>query len=259
MSPSEIAVLSAAALCAGAMNAIAGGGTVLTFPALLLYGIPAIQANATSTLALLVGIVGSVFGYRRQMSPVLPLVGRFGLVSVAGGLLGAILLTFTREETFSLFVPFLLLFATILFLANNAFRRLVRIEPLARTSDLLHRPGIGFAYVFQFLVAIYGGYFGAGIGILMLATLGILGMHNIHEMNALKTILGALINLVAAIYFIFAGLIVWPEALVMTVGATLGYFVASHWSQRVPQGVVRWLGAAIGLGISAWLLWQEFR
>ncbi len=258
MSPSEIAALTIAALLAGAMNAVAGGGTVLTFPALLLYGIPAIQANATSTLALLIGISGSVFGYRRQMRAVAPLALRFGVVSAIGGLIGALLLTCTQEKTFSALVPFLLLFATVLFLANDAFRRLVRIEPLARATDLLHRPGIWIAFTFQFLVAVYGGYFGAGIGILMLASLGILGMHDIHEMNALKTILGALINLVAAIYFIFAGLVVWPEAAVMTIGATAGYFAASHYAQRVPQNVIRMVAAGIGLAISAWLLWKQF-
>jgi len=258
MSLSEIVLLSTAALAAGAMNAIAGGGTVLTFPALLLYGIPAIQANATSTLALLIGILGSMFGYRRQIRVVAPLAWRFGAVSAAGGVIGAILLTCTKEQVFSALVPFLLLFATILFLANDAFRRLVRIEPLEQSADILGHRGIMAAYAFQFFVAIYGGYFGAGIGILMLASLGILGMHDIHEMNALKTILGALINLVAAIYFIFAGLIVWPEAIVMTLGATVGYFAASHYSQRIPQNIVRLLGAAIGLGISAWLMWKQF-
>jgi uncharacterized membrane protein YfcA len=258
MSPVEIAALTAAALLAGAMNAVAGGGTVLTFPALLLYGVPAIQANATSTLALMIGMAGSVIGYRRQMREIAPLAMRFGVVSAIGGLIGALLLTCTQEKFFAALVPFLLLFATILFLANDTFRRLVRIEPLARTSDLLQRRGIIAAYAFQFFVAIYGGYFGAGIGILMLASLGILGMHDIHEMNALKTILAALINFVATIYFIFAGLIVWPEAIVMTVGATVGYLAASHYAQRVPQNVVRIIGAAIGLGISAWLLWKQF-
>jgi len=258
MNAHEILLLTTAAVLAGGMNAVAGGGTVLTFPALLLCQIPAIQANATSTLALMIGMTGSVFGYRRQMKAVAPLAWRFGVASAAGGILGAILLTCTREKVFASLVPFLLLFATVLFLANNTLRRLVRIEPLARTSDLLHHRGIFFAYGFQFLVAIYGGYFGAGIGILMLASLGILGMSDIHEMNALKTILSALINLVATLYFISAGLIVWPQALLMTGASTVGYFAASHYAQRIPQTSVRRIAAAIGLGISAWLLWKQF-
>lgn len=252
MTTLEILALGVAALLAGAMNAVAGGGTVLTFPALLAFGMPAIQANATSTLALVIGMVGSVFGYRRQMPVIAPLIPGFGLVSVFGGLLGAILLTVTPEAAFSAAVPFLLLFATILFLANNAVRRLFAVpaSPFLRVS--------ASSLLFQFLVAVYGGYFGAGIGILMLASLGILGMSDIHEMNALKTILAALINLVASAYFVVAGLIVWPQAVVMTLAATVGYFAASHYAQRVPQRAVRAIAAAIGLGISGWLLWRQF-
>jgi uncharacterized membrane protein YfcA len=183
MTSLEITALVTAAFLAGAMNAVAGGGTVLTFPALIAFGMPMIQANATSTLALLVGILGSVYGYRRQIRVVAPLITRFGAVSILGGLLGALLLTHTRESTFSALVPFLLLFATILFLANNTFRRLVRIEPLAKTSDVLHHRGILLA---------------------------------------------------------------------------LGYFAASHFAQRMPQAAVRGVAAAIGLCISAWLLWKQF-
>jgi uncharacterized membrane protein YfcA len=258
MSSAEILALALAALLAGAMNAVAGGGTVLTFPALILFGMPAIQANATSTFALLVGLAGSAFGYRNQMIAVRPLATRFSLVSIFGGLIGAILLTLTREEVFSHLVPFLLLFATILFLANNAFRRLVRIEPLSTSADLLHRRSLWIAIVFQFFVALYGGYFGAGIGILMLASLGILGMHDIHEMNALKTVLAALINLVASIYFVAVGLVIWPQAIVMTVSATAGYFLAAHVSLKIPQSAVRRIAAAIGLGISILMFVKEF-
>ena len=247
MTAAEIAALSIASLLAGAMNAVAGGGTVLTFPALLLYGVPAIQANATSTLALLVGMTGSAFGYRRQIRAVAPLITRFGIVSIIGGLLGALLLTCTREQTFAALVPFLLLFATILFLANNALRRLVRIEPLARTSDLLHRRGIVIAYIFQFLVAVYGGYFGAGIGILMLASLGILGMHDIHEMNALKTVLASLINLVATVVFVHARLINWERAGVMAVSALAGGYGGVFVARRLPAARLRQVAITYGV------------
>jgi uncharacterized membrane protein YfcA len=111
---------------------------------------------------------------------------------------------------------------------------------------------------FQFLVALYGGYFGAGIGILMLASLGLLGLNNIHQMNGLKTVLGALINLVAAGYFVWAGLIDWPKAGVMTIGSFVGYYVGAHFSQRIPQQRVRQLITAIGLTISAILFYRQF-
>lgn len=255
MSPVEIAALFFAALLAGAINAIAGGGTILTFPALLAFGVPAIQANATSTVALMLGILGSTYGYRSHLSAAAASIRKFGFVSVLGGLLGAILLTRTSEEAFSRLVPFLLLFATVLFMAQSAMRRLGAAE--ARAASL-HGSHGALAVLAQFFVALYGGYFGAGIGILMLAVFGLMGMHHIHEMNALKTVLGAFINLVAAIYLITSGLIVWPLALLMSVGATLGYFAGAHFSQRIPQQRVRQIITAIGLGISALLFWKQF-
>jgi len=258
MSPTELTALSVAALLAGAMNAVAGGGTILTFPALIFFGMPAIQANATSTFALLAGVAGSVFGYRRHFPRVRPLLVRLSLVSALGGLLGAIILTCTREEVFARLVPFLLLFATILFLANGFFRRFLRLETALEPADILAGRRFWLAIGIQFLIAVYGGYFGAGIGILMLASLGILGLGNIHESNAVKTVLGALINLVAAIYFVIAGLVLWPQALVMTVGATAGYFLGAHYSQRIPEQSVRRIVAAIGLGISALMFLRQF-
>jgi len=257
MSPTETIALILTAAAAGAMNAIAGGGTLLTFPALLFFGMPAIQANATSTLALLIGIGGSVYGYRGHLAATRPWMIRFAPVSVAGGLIGAWLLTCTSEKLFAQLVPFLILFATVLFIANNAFRRLAGLESIA-TSHASGARFMGFAIALQFLVSVYGGYFGAGIGILMLATLGFIGLHHIHEMNTIKTLLGALINLVAAGYFVWAGLIRWPEALLMTIGAGAGYYLGSTLTQRIPQKQVRRIIAAIGLGISAVMFYRQF-
>lgn len=256
MGVTEAAWLFVAAVFAGAMNAVAGGGTVLTFPALLYFGMPAIQANATSTLALMVGICGSVTGYRHQIMQVRGLILRFAGVSVIGGLLGAALLTWTSEELFSQLVPYLLLFATVCFIGHGMVRRWLR----QHESPAEHLPwgrGVWFAIALQFLVAVYGGYFGAGIGILMLAALGIMGMGDIHQMNALKTVLAALINLVATGYFVASGLIVWPQALVMTVGATIGYYAAARMALGIPQSVVRGIAAAIGMGISALMFWRQ--
>ena len=253
----EFLTLFAVACLAGGMNAVAGGGTILTFPTLLAFGMPSIQANATSTVALLVGIMGSLYGYRNHLSAAKPWLKNFAPVSIAGGLLGAWLLTRTNEKVFDRLVPFLILFATVLFLLNNVFRRLAGIE--AGTTDRrLHPAGLAAALVLQFGVAVYGGYFGAGIGILMLATLGFIGLHHIHEMNAIKTVLGSLINVVAAAYFVFVGLVIWPQAIAMTLGATAGYYLGSHMAQKISQQQVRNLVGIIGVSLSLVFFWREF-
>lgn len=256
MSLNEVAGLFAAAMAGGAINAVAGGGTLVTFPTLLAFGTPPVVANATSTLALVVGTFGGIFGYRQHLQAVRPWLWRFVPVSVVGGLIGSVLLTFTSNKLFGKLVPFLILFATLLFLAQGLVRRLtVRFRAEA---DSTGERGVWAAILFQFLVAIYGGYFGAGIGILMLASLGFIGLAHIHEMNTLKTILGSLINLVAAGWFIAAGLIHWPKAGVMLVGAVVGYFLGSHFSQRIPQTRVRQLITSIGLALSALTFYQQF-
>jgi len=256
MSLNELTGLFAAAVAGGAINAVAGGGTLVTFPTLLVFGTPPIVANATSTLALVIGTFGGLLGYREHLPAVRPWLWRFVPVSILGGFLGSVLLTFTSNKSFARLVPFLILFATVLFLAQGLVRRLTsRFED--ESANRQHR-GILGAILFQFFVAIYGGYFGAGIGILMLASLGFIGLANIHHMNTLKTILGSLINLVAATWFIAAGLINWPKAGVMVTGALAGYFLGSHFSQRIPQKRVRQLIAAIGLVLSGATFYQQF-
>jgi uncharacterized membrane protein YfcA len=258
MSVAEIIGLTAAAVAAGMINAIAGGGTLVTFPALLAFGISPVVANATSTLALFIGTAGSVYGYRRQIAAVKPWLNRFVPVSLLGGFLGSVILTSTRESIFAKLVPFLLLFATLLFLAQGAFRRFAGFGDASGKAASPQHHAVWVAVLFQFFVAVYGGYFGAGIGILMLASLGFLGLSDIHEMNGLKTMLGSLINLVATGWFVAAGLIDWPRAGVMTVGALAGYFLGAHFAQRIPQKAVRNLITAIGLLISAWLFYKHF-
>jgi len=254
----EAILLVISAMAAGVINAVAGGGTLITFPALLLARTPSVIANATSTLALVLGTSGGVFGYRRQLDPVRVWLRRFVPVSLLGGLIGAMLLTATGEKVFAKLVPFLLLFATVLFLGQGAFRRFAGFDDEPGITPHPHGRVVWAAVIFQFLVAVYGGYFGAGIGILMLASLGFVGLTDIHEMNALKTVLGSLINLVAAAYFIFAGLIAWPKAGVMTIGAVAGYFLGAHYAQRIPQKRVRQIITAIGFTISAALFYRQF-
>jgi uncharacterized membrane protein YfcA len=255
MSGLEVFALAAAATAAGAINAIAGGGTLLTFPTLLFCGTAEIVANATSTLALVIGTAGSIFGFRQEIAAVKPWLGRFIPVSLLGGLLGSVLLTRTSNAVFAKLVPFLILFATVLFLAQGAFRRLATREATAHARH----PAVWIAIVFQFAVALYGGFFGAGIGILMLASLGFLGLGDIHEMNALKNILSSVINFVAAAWFVASGLIDWPKAGVMTAGAVAGYWLGAHYSKRLPQQKVRALITVVGFVMSAATFWKQFR
>jgi uncharacterized membrane protein YfcA len=244
----------AAAAAAGLINAVAGGGTLLTFPTLLGFGTLPKVANATSTFALVIGTAGGVAGYRRQLAAVKPWLWRFVPPSILGGWIGAKLLDWTSEQMFSRLVPFLILFATVLFVSQGLIKRLIGSKEAGPA-----RAGVIWgAVLFHFSVSVYGGYFGAGIGILMLASLGFIGLSDIHEMNALKTVLGSLINVVATIVFIHAGLVHWPKAGVMTVGALAGYFVGSHYAQRIPQARVRQIITAVGFLIAGWTFYKEF-
>jgi uncharacterized membrane protein YfcA len=255
MSLTEIVGLMVAAAAGGLINAIAGGGTLVTFPTLLFFGTSPIVANATSTLALVIGTSGGIYGYRRHVQAVRPWLWRFTPISIIGGFIGGVLLTQTTDKTFSKLVPFLILFATVLFLAQGLFRRLTRSDAPAAVHP---KHPLSAAIFFQLAVALYGGYFGAGIGILMLATFGFIGLNNIHEMNTLKTVLGSMINLVATLWFIFSGLIEWPKAAVMTLGALAGYYVGSHYCQRIEQKQVRRIITAIGFLLSAITFYKEF-
>ena len=252
----EIIGLFTAAAAAGVINALAGGGTLVTFPVLLLFGTPPIVANATSTVALFLGTAGSIFGYRRHLSVIQPWLSRFLPVSLLGGLIGSILLTRTSNEFFSKLIPFLILFATLVFLAQGAIRRFAGLDE--NSAGVIHYKNVTCAVIFQFFVAIYGGYFGAGIGILMLASLGFIGLTNIYEMNAIKTTLGSLLNLVAAAWFVSAGLVDWPRALIMTLGAIGGYYLGAHSAQRISQRTVRIIITGIGFMISAVTFYNQF-
>ncbi|MEI8293972.1 MAG: sulfite exporter TauE/SafE family protein [bacterium] len=256
MSCPETFSLLAASSLAGLVNAVAGGGTLVTFPVLLAFGVPPVVANATSTLSLVAGNIGSIYGYRNFLGELKPWLKTFVPASMAGGWIGSYLLTCGGEKVFSGLVPYLVLFATLLFMLqgilSRSFAGCREISQEASTRASQFR----VALLFQFLVSVYGGYFGAGIGILMLATLGFLGFEDIHRMNSLKSVLGSIINLVAAAWFTASGLIDWPRMGLMTLGAFAGYYVGATCSQMVPQKTVRHIISAIGLIISVAMFWR---
>ena len=251
-------ILALAGCMAGIMNSIAGGGTLVTFPALISVGVPSIPANATSTIALLPATFGGALGYRKKIVAIVPWLRLFVPVSLVGGLIGGILLVQTPTKTFDSMVPFLILFATVLFMAQSTFSKFFGSRSAHTHGTPPSKKWIYGAVVFQFVVALYGGYFGAGIGILMLASLGMLGFEDIHEMNTLKVILGFLINIVAAVYFIACGLIFWSDAVVMACGSVIGGYSGAHFAQKVPQTRVRIAITVIGFVISAVLFYRQF-
>src|ERR1019366_9465877 len=206
-------------IIAGVVNSVAGGGTLLSFPMLMFTGVPAIVANATNTIALQVGTMASFVSYRREFAKQKKWAWLYGPPSMIGGLIGAILLLRTGESLFRHIVPFLILFATILFTFQPVVSRFLQIE-----AKSVQKSGhaLAAAMFFQFCVGIYGGYFGAGIGILMLAVLGMMIEGDIHEINSLKVLMAALINGSAVIYFIASGSVVWMDALLLAVGAVQG-------------------------------------
>ena len=250
-----------ASAIAGAVNSIAGGGTLLTFPALVGLGIPPIVANATSTVALWPGALGSMWGYRRELQGARRWAAWFAVPSLAGGLLGAWLLLRTPPERFADLVPWLVLGATVLFMVQGPITRAARGQGRQVSGDagpplaLLPSPfPTRLVLFYQFLVAIYGGYFGAGVGILMLAALGFAGFTNIHQMNGLKNWGGLCMNAVAAITFAFTDIVSWPVAVAMAAGAVAGGYGGSRLAQRVSQTAVRRAIVVIGLTSGVWLM-----
>ena len=246
-----LAGLFVAAVVAGAINSVAGGGSLISFPSLVAFGQPAILANATNTAALWPGTLSSAVAYRRDTLFHRDLLLTLLVPSMVGGLLGAVVLVITPPELFDHVVPFLVLFATLLF----AMRDVIARWPNAAAGGEEHVTAAGRAwgFLFQFLVATYGGYFGAGIGILMLGSLSVMGLRDIHRMNGLKTVLGTLINVIAFAFFALKGLVVWNLALLMAVGAVAGGWIGARTARRIDQ---RWLRAfiiAVGVGASAWL------
>ena len=236
-----------AAFLAGAINSVAGGGTLVSFPTLIWLGLPSVAANATSTVAIWPASVSSMFGYRRELSTVAPRMLVLVIPSLIGGIAGALLLNRTPPELFDALVPFLILFATLLFMAQESIqRRMKTANAGSRTSNRW----LAGAILFQLLVALYGGYFGAGIGILMLAALSILGLTDIHQMNGLKNFFGGCINGVAAFYFIWARMVYWPFVILMAVGAIAGGYSGAGLARRLGRTAVRRIVVAIGFGMA---------
>lgn len=246
--PATLALLAVAAFAAGALNAVAGGGSFFTFPALVLAGVAPVRANATSTVALWPASVASALAFRGDLTHERRELVLFGSVSLVGGLLGALLLLWTPERRFAQLVPWLLLAATLVFALGPTLTRWLRARHL-------HAPLLLIVLV-QFGIATYGGYFGGGMGIMMLAAFSALGMEDLNAMNGLKAILGAALNAVAIVAFVLAGIVVWDLALLMLVAGTAGGWLGARGSRKLDARDLRPFIVAVGAALTAYFFWR---
>jgi len=247
-------VLFVAAMLAGLMNSVAGGGSFFSFPALIFTGVRPIPANATSTVAIWPGSAAAVWAYWSKLPRRAGIMVPLTVSSVVGGLLGALVLLHTPQATFMHLVPYLFLVATLLFTFGKRLSQSIgaRLYNSTAPSGLM----IGAATMAQFVIALYGGFFGGGIGILMLALLSMVQVGDIHSMNAVKSLLAAAINGAAVVTFIVAGAVEWPQALLMIAGAALGGYGGAHFAQKLDPGMVRRFVIVVGFSMTAYFLWK---
>lgn len=237
----DVLILGAAAFLAGALNAVAGGGSFLTLPALVFTGVPPVVANATGTLALLPGYLSGAWAYRDAIraSKGMRMSQLIGL-SVVGGIAGALLLLFTSSEGFERLVPWLLLAATVLFIAGPAVSR--------RFAERAPVPRVGGAGLFA--ISVYGGYFNGGLGILLMSFFGLVGERNLHVSIGLKNVVSTVLTAVAVVVYIAGGLIEWDSVWLMMVSATAGGYAGARLAQRMPVKFVRWFVVLVGLSMT---------
>lgn len=241
-----------AAGIAGALNALAGGGSFISFPALLFVRVPAVAANATNTVALWPGLAASAVAYLKRLNVPRRVLVPLLVTSLAGGWAGALLLLRTPQQTFLRLVPWLLLGGTLLFAFGNSIRALAGKTAIIDDLRNLSWSAILVSSIAELLVSIYGGYFGAGIGFILLAMLAMLGMRDIHAMGAIRTLLSVAINAAAVVTFIVARAVVWPQCAVMITGSLAGGWFGAHYAQKADPRKVRAVVIGVGLSMSAY-------
>ena len=239
----EFLLVLTAAFGAGVLNTIAGGGTFLTFPALVFIGVPPVIANATSAVAVFPGYLGGAVGFRKELSGFDKRnMARLVAVTIVGGLIGSLLLLISSNGAFSIVVPFLLLAATLAFLLGDKVRKWAASKSRAVTP---------FGTFGLLLVSVYGGYFNGGLGIVLLALFALWGMNNLHEMNGLKSGLSFALSAISIVVFAIGGLVEWHYAIGMMIASTLGGYAGAPIARALPKSVIRALIGLIGFSMSA--------
>lgn len=247
-------LLCGSAFGAGVINAVAGGGTLLTFPSLLAVISP-VAANATSTMALLPASFASAWGYRQEVGESKEALSRLWFPSLIGGILGALAVTRFPEKVFENLIPWLLILASTLLVLQKPLGRWIAAHPHEKPK---RSTVIGIVF-FQFLVGVYGGYFGAGIGILMLSSLAFMGIPDIHRMNAVKSVLGGVMNGITAVIFVASGVVVWKYAVIMAAASVAGGYAGARVARRMKPEYVRAIVVVIGFGVAGYSLYRRWQ
>jgi len=244
----EYVLAGLAAVVAGVINALAGGGTLITFPVLTALGIPAVMANVTNTVALLPGYLGGILAQRKDLAAQKPLLWWYLPAGALGGLAGGLLLLNTGEKLFRELIPYLILLASALLAAGDPLRAWLLRRLASRGGKAASVVGLGVLPVT--LAAVYGGYFGAGLSVIILAVLGLFLSESLTKLNALKQAISFSANAAAAVFFVFSGPVVWPVALVMMACALLGGNLGGRLASRVKPAALRWLVVGIGVVVA---------
>jgi uncharacterized membrane protein YfcA len=250
MSGWQIALVAIAAFCAGAMNTVAGGGTFFSFPALLAVGVPPVVASASNSVGLFPASLSGAWAYRQELARYKRYLIPMGIASFVGGVAGGLLLLVTRDATFSKLIPWLLLFATVLFASSGKISTLLRgAGPTKPNNGFITLAG-------QTVVSIYGGFFGAGMGIMMLASLAMAGHDDVHEINAIKNLLSAIVYSVTVLTFVIAGAVDWPYTVIMLATATLGGYWGAGVARKIPALWLRRFIIAVGFMLTVFYFYK---
>ncbi len=253
---SDLIILFIAGFLGGVLNSIAGGGSFITFPALLLAGVPPISANATNTFASCSGYMSGTWAFRKELLEIRKQLPRFILISLTGGISGAWLLLQTPESSFETAVPWLLLFATLLFIFGGKLNR--SLKRLSNKHRHASSAGAGLLSLLLLGVCFYGGFFNAGLGIITLSYLALAGYSDINRMNGIKLLISTFVSLIAIAIFIYDGVIAWYEGSIVLTGTVVGGYMAAHLSRKLSQSLVRNFVIVASIGITLYFFYDVY-